>query len=176
MQNELNSGLTLPPKPTRAAAPASREIDTRDNAKQPEAWTPPGELPSPTPRQGIRFKWVRCVTRGITDKTNVHRHLHQKYEICTVEDVPELAYLVDMKVQGTGYETNTSGNIEFGGLLLMKIPEHLAEQRNAHYQAIHATQEEVIDARLMQHQDPRMPMSNNRKSSVKFGKNAQTAD
>lgn len=154
----------------RPGAPLPRAADTREAAAAPKAWVAPGALPSPTPRPGVRYKWTRISTRGESDKTNMHRALTSGWTMVAPEDVPELAYLVNTAARGTGYEINTSGNVEFGGLVLMQISEVGAQTRDAYYRNMHRSQEENIDNMLMQNNDPRMPLHNNRKSEVSFGR------
>ena len=61
-------------------------------------------------------------------------------------------------------------NIEIGGLILCKTPEEFVEQRNAYYQQQTEAQANAVDNSLMRESDPRMPMFNERKSTVSFGK------
>jgi hypothetical protein len=61
-------------------------------------------------------------------------------------------------------------NIEIGGLLLCKAPEELVDQRNDYYQNMTEQQTKAIDNSFMKQNDPRMPLFNERKSSVSFGK------
>jgi hypothetical protein len=61
-------------------------------------------------------------------------------------------------------------NIEIGGLLLCKTPDEFVEQRNKHYRIQAENQMEAVDSNLMRQSDPRMPLFNEKKSTVTFGK------
>ena len=70
---------------------------------------------------------------------------------------------------------NTLESVGVGGLILAKIPEETAEERNA---CVHEQQTEnqmnAVDNNLMRENDPRMPISNERKSKVTFGASGKT--
>ena len=57
-----------------------------------------------------------------------------------------------------------------GGLMLCKAPVELVEERTEYYQKVTDSQMDSVDNNLMRESDPRMPMFNNRKSEVTFGK------
>jgi hypothetical protein len=61
-------------------------------------------------------------------------------------------------------------NIEVGGLLLCKIPEEFMKQRAAYFDDMSRKQTESVDNNLMRQSDPRMPIFNERRSTVSFGK------
>ena len=49
-------------------------------------------------------------------------------------------------------------------------PEEMAEQRNNHYLKQSEQQIKAVDNNLMKQNDPRMPLFNERKTKVTFGK------
>ena len=57
-----------------------------------------------------------------------------------------------------------------GGLMLCKAPVELVKERTEHYQKVTDSQMQSVDNNLMRESDPRMPLFNNRKSEVTFGK------
>ena len=61
-------------------------------------------------------------------------------------------------------------NIVIGGLMLCKAPQELVDERTAHYTAQTQNQIRSVDNNLMRENDPRMPLFNERKSKVTFGK------
>jgi hypothetical protein len=79
------------------------------------------------------------------------------------EEQPTLQLLIDPN-------SRFKDNIEVGGLLLCKTPIELVNQRNAHFQKITSDQTTAVDNNLMRANDPRMPLFNDKKSSVSFGK------
>ena len=54
--------------------------------------------------------------------------------------------------------------------MLCKAPVELAEDRNAYYNNQAQQQMHAVDNNLMRENDPRMPLFNDRKSKVTFGK------
>ena len=61
-------------------------------------------------------------------------------------------------------------NIVVGGLMLCKAPEEMVAERNDYYKQQTAAQMQSVDNNLMRESDPRMPIFNDRKSTVTFGK------
>ena len=61
-------------------------------------------------------------------------------------------------------------NVVVGGLMLCKAPEELVKERNDYYKQQTAAQMRSVDNNLMRESDPRMPIFNDRKSTVTFGK------
>ena len=54
--------------------------------------------------------------------------------------------------------------------MLCKTPIEFVEQRNGYYQKQAEGQIEAVDNNLMRQNDPRMPLFNERKTEVTFGK------
>jgi hypothetical protein len=61
-------------------------------------------------------------------------------------------------------------NIVIGGLLLCKAPVEMVEERTDHFQQQTDSQMSSVDNNLMRENDPRMPLFNDRKTKVTFGK------
>ena len=59
--------------------------------------------------------------------------------------------------------------IGVGGLLLAKVPEEIAQQRQAYMTDRHKQRDEAIENDLMKEQDQRMPINVDRQSRVTFG-------
>jgi hypothetical protein len=72
-------------------------------------------------------------------------------------------------------DTNSrfQGNVESTGLLLCKTPVEMVEQRAAWYANQNRSQIEAVDNSFMKTNDPRMPLYNERKSSISFGKGSK---
>jgi hypothetical protein len=60
-------------------------------------------------------------------------------------------------------------NIVIGGLMLCKVPEEIADERNHYYQHQTEAQMESVDNNLMRENDARMPLFKERGSKVTFG-------
>ncbi len=140
-----------------------REQETREKKTRKRAWTKPEVLPSPTPQEGFAFHWVRVSTRGQADPTNVSSKLREGWEPVKAVDHPEIE-LVSIENE------RFKDNVIMGGLMLCKAPVELVEERTEYYQKVTDSQMDSVDNNLMRESDPRMPMFNNRKSEVTFGK------
>jgi len=140
-----------------------REQETREKKTRKRAWTKPEVLPTPTPQEGYAFHWVRVSTRGQADPTNVSSKLREGWEPVKAVDHPEIE-LVSIENE------RFKDNVIMGGLMLCKAPVELVEERTEYYQKVTDSQMDSVDNNLMRESDPRMPMFNNRKSEVTFGK------
>jgi len=146
-------------------APRSKDDRGKKAARQP--WKPPQVLETPEAPPGMRYRWIRTHIRGEEDKTNVHMRLREGYEPVNPSEVE-------------GYDLPTidegkhAGTVGVGGLILAKIPEETANERNEYYQRQTEHQMTAVDNDLMKDSDPRMPISQERKSKVTFGGSGET--
>jgi hypothetical protein len=140
-----------------------REQTTREKTTRKQAWRRPEVLPSPTPEAGYDFKWVRVSTQGQVDAMNVSSKLREGWEPVRAEDHPEITMV-------TVENERFKDNVVIGGLMLCKAPSELPQERNAHYEQQNDAQIHSVDNNLMRENDPRMPLFNERKTKVTFGK------
>ena len=140
-----------------------RELETREKTVRKTAWTRPEVLPSPAPQQGYAFRWIRVTTQGNVDATNVSSKIREGWEPVKASDHPEIT-LVSIENE------RFKDNVVIGGLLLCKAPEEMVVQRNDYYNQQSQAQMSSVDNNLMRENDPRMPLFNERKSQVTFGK------
>jgi hypothetical protein len=141
----------------------NRELGTREKTARKRAWTRPETLPSPLPQDGWNFYWVRVSTRGEADAMNFSSKLREGWEPCKAVDHPEI-HLVT--VENDRYKEN----IVIGGLMLCKAPSEMVEERAEYYQSQTESQIRSVDHSFMRENDPRMPLFNERKTKVTFGK------
>jgi len=141
----------------------NRELDTRERKVRKKAWTRPEVLPSPNPEPGYDFHWVRVSTQGQIDATNVSSKLREGWEPVKATDHPEIT-IVAIE------QERFKDNIVIGGLMLCKAPKEMIEERNAYYNDQAQAQMTSVDNSLMRENDPRMPLFNERKTKVTFGK------
>jgi hypothetical protein len=141
----------------------TREIETRATTERPKQWMPAELLPEPKKIPGYRYRWIRVATLGAADPRNVSGKMREGWETVPMEEQPEMQLLVDPN-------SRFKDNIEIGGLLLCKTPEEFVEQRNKHYSQQANAQMDAVDNSLMRQSDPRMPLFNEKKSTVSFGK------
>ena len=141
----------------------TREIETRETVERPKQWMPAELLPEPRKIPGYRYRWIRVATLGAADPRNVSGKMREGWETVPIEEQPEMQLLVDPN-------SRFKDNIEIGGLLLCKTPKEFVEQRNKHYSQQANAQMDAVDNNLMRQSDPRMPLFNEKKSTVSFGK------
>ena len=141
----------------------NRELESREKTARKRAWVRADTLPNPTPEEGYEYHWVRVSTRGEVDPMNVSLKLREGWEPVKASDHPEIF------VAGVENE-RFKDNILIGGLLLCKAPREMVEERNEFFQNESANQIRSVDHNLMRENDPRMPLFNERKTKVTFGK------
>ena len=141
----------------------NRELETRETTVRKKSWTRPEVLPTPNPEPGYQFHWVRISTRGEADPMNVSGKLREGWEPVKASDHPEIFL--------AGIESDRfKDNIVVGGLLLCKAPVELVEERNDFYTQQAEAQIRSVDNNFMRENDPRMPLFNERKTKVTFGR------
>jgi hypothetical protein len=140
-----------------------RELETREKTARKTAWKRPEVLPSPTPEEGYTYRWIRVANQGQVDATNVSSKLREGWTAVKASDHPEITLV-------TIENDRFKDNVVIGGLMLCKAPIELANERNEHYSQQTASQMNAVDNNLMRENDPRMPLFNDRKSKVTFGK------
>ena len=141
----------------------ARELENRESAQRNKVWTPPQTLPAPAPQPGWVFRYIRTSTMGQADPQNTSAKFREGWEPVKAEDHPELMHHADPN-------SKYKGNIEIGGLLLCKAPEELMKQRDDHYAMQAKAQIQSVDNNFMRLNDERMPLFNERKTAVSFGK------
>jgi|TARA_R110000751_G_scaffold255580_1_gene355120 hypothetical protein len=141
----------------------NREHTTREKSTRKRGWQRPEVLPSPAPEDGYAFKWVRVSTQGRIDATNVSSKLREGWEPVKAEDHPEITMVA---IENEKFKDN----VVIGGLMLCKAPSELPQERNAYYEQQSTAQIHSVDNNLMRENDPRMPLFNERKTKVTFGK------
>ena len=140
-----------------------RELETRVVQERPKQWSPPELLPEPDKQPGFAYRWIRVATLNAPDPRNLSAKLREGWEPVKIEEQPQFQMLVDPA-------SRYKDNVEVGGLLLCKTPEEFVQQRNAHYAKQAQANYDAVDSNLMRENDPRMPLFNERKSTVSFGK------
>jgi len=140
-----------------------RNLETRDLEARPTAWRQPDLLPEPDKEAGYTYRWIRVSMLNSSDPRNISSKLREGWEPVKTEEQPRFRLFIDP-------DSRFKDNIEIGGLLLCKIPTEFMEQRAAYHDEIARKQVESVDNTLMRQSDPRMPLFNERRSTVSFGK------
>jgi len=140
----------------------SRASQTRSKTERPKKWTPPTSLDAPKPPAGFRHRWIRSEIVGFDDTKNVMGQLRSGWELVRADEYTDQDYPV---VKDGKY----AGIIGVGGLLLARIPEEIAKQRDEYFKKQTEARDEAIDSDLMKEQHPSMPINIDRQTSVTFG-------
>ena len=140
----------------------SRASQTRSKTERPKKWTPPTSLDAPKPPAGFRHRWIRAEIVGFDDTKNIMGQLRSGWELVRADEYEGQDYPV---VKDGKY----AGIIGVGGLLLARIPEEIAKQRDEYFKKQTEARDEAIDSDLMKEQHPSMPINIDRQTSVTFG-------
>jgi hypothetical protein len=141
----------------------TRELETRSTYERPTAWAQPELLPEPDKQPGFDYRWIRVATLNQADPRNLSAKMREGWEPVRIEEQPQFQLLVDPS-------SRYKDNVEIGGLLLCKTPSEFVEQRNKHYAEQADAQMVAVNNTLMRQSDPRMPIFNEGKTTVSFGK------
>ena len=156
-------------QPTRASQVQSDSTKVKSQAAKikPKAalkpWTPPSYLDTPNAPNGYRHRWVRIETLGVPDTKNIQGRLRTGYELVRADEYPEDDFpaITDGKYAGV---------IGHGGLVLTRVPEEIAQQREAYYRKQAQDQVDATDNDLLKEQDRRMPIDIDKQSRTFGGK------
>ena len=140
-----------------------RASQTRSKSERPKVWVPPSSLDAPPAPDGFRYRWIRAEVMGFQDTKNISGRLREGYELVRAEEVENSS---DYPVLEEG---RYKGVIGVGGLLLAKVPEEIAKQRQEYMTQRHADLSKAVDHDLMKEQDKRMPINIERQSRVTIG-------
>ena len=155
-------------KPTRASQTKSDSTKVESKAKtvapkvQPKVWAPPSYLDTPNAPNGFRHRWVRIEIMGFVDTKNIQGRLRSGYELVRADEYPseDFPAIMDGKYAGV---------IGHGGLVLTRVPEEIAKQREDYYAKEAGDQMTAIDNDLMKEQHRGMPIDIDRQSRTTFG-------
>ena len=140
----------------------SRASQTREKTSQKKVWSPPSALDAPPAPTGFRHRWLRAESLGFQDTKNIQGRIRSGYELVRADEYPEGDYPV---VEDGKYK----GVIGVGGLVLARVPEEIAQQRQEYYAKQHEEKVKAADNDLMKEEHPSMPINIDRQSRVTFG-------
>ena len=147
----------------------SRSADTREKDNRPKIWKMPSALEIPeeaaeqAKSQGITYRWVRESVLGQDDKTNVSKRFREGFVPVRPEELPGFH---DLPTVDDGRH---AGIIGVGGLILCKIDQDIADQRNEFFEQQTMNQMTAVENDLMREENPSMPITTSRSSKVTFG-------
>jgi hypothetical protein len=145
-----------------------RKIETREKEARKRGWVPPSNLDAPEPPEGFHHRWVRAEFRGEQDEKNIMARLRSGYEFVRKEEYPDRMDLPSIN------DGKYKGVIGVGGLLLMRCPIEVKEDRDAYFQELTKGKHDSIDNDLMKDEHPSMPISQEKRSRVEFGGNKKS--
>ena len=139
-----------------------RVSETRVKQEKPKVWTPPSSLDAPPAPDGYRHRWIRSESMGQDDTRNISGKIRSGWKLVRADEYPDSDYPI---VENGKH----AGVIGVGGLVLARIPEELAKQREDYYRQMTADRNEALDSDLMKEQHPSMPINQERQTRVTFG-------
>ena len=148
---------------TKGVKTLSRKQETREKDVRPRGWVPPSNLEAPEPPEGFHHRWVRSEYRGMADEKNIIGRLRSGYEFVKSDEYPDrmdLPSIADGKYKGV---------IGIGGLLLMRCPIEVKEDRDEYFRSLTDTKTKAIENDLHKEEHPAMPIHQERQSRVSFG-------
>ena len=140
----------------------SRVSETRVKQEKPKVWAPPSSLDAPPAPDGYRHRWIRAESMGQDDTRNMSGKIRSGWDLVRGDEYPDYDY-------PTVNDGKYAGVIGVGGLVLARIPEELAKQREAYYNQMNADRNEALENDLMKEQHPSMPINQDRQTRVTFG-------
>ena len=140
----------------------SRASQTRAKTEKPKVWTPPSSLDAPPAPDGYRHRWIRAESMGFDDTKNMSGKVRSGWDLVRADEYPEHDY-------PSVNEGRYAGVIGVGGLVLARIPEELAKQREAYYKQMTQDRNDALENDVLKEQHPSMPINQERQTRVTFG-------
>ena len=140
----------------------SRASQTRAKQEKPKVWTPPSSLDAPPAPDGYRHRWIRAESMGFDDTKNMSGKIRSGWDLVRADEYPDTDY-------PSVTEGRYAGVIGVGGLVLARIPEELAKQREAYFDQKTADRNEALEHDVLKEQHPSMPINQDRQTRVTFG-------
>ena len=140
----------------------SRVSQSRVKNERPKVWTPPSSLDAPPAPDGYRHRWLRAESMGFDDTKNMSGKVRSGWDLVRADEYPEHDY-------PSVNEGRYAGVIGVGGLVLARIPEELAKQREAYFNQMTADRNEALENDVLKEQHPSMPINQDRQTRVTFG-------
>ena len=140
----------------------SRASQTRAKQEKPKVWTPPSSLDAPPAPDGYRHRWIRAESMGFDDTKNMSGKVRSGWDLVRADEYPDHDY-------PSVNEGRYAGVIGVGGLVLARIPEELAKQREAYFNQMTQDRNDALENDVLKEQHPSMPINQDRQTRVTFG-------
>ena len=141
----------------------SRSLETREQTARTRGWAPPSNLDAPEPPEGFHHRGIRAEYRGQQDEKNVMGRLRSGYEPVMASEYPDRLDLPSIS------DGKWKGVIGVGGLILMRCPVEVKEDRDAYFAGKTIEQTQSVENDLHKEEHPSMPIHQERQSRVTFG-------
>ena len=142
----------------------SRKNEDRESGKRKVSWERPSMLPTPEPRDGIEYRYIRTSLQGNSDTSNVSSKFREGWTPARRDDHPDLHAMSDI-------DSRFQDNIEIGGLLLCQNAAERVEARREKQLEQAQNQMAAVDNSYLKQSDPRMPLLKpERQTRTSFGK------
>jgi hypothetical protein len=148
---------------TKGIKNLSRKTETREQVTRKRGWVPPSNLDAPEPPEGYHHRWVRSEYRGQQDEKNVIGRLRSGYELVRADEYPDRMDLPSIE------DGKYKGVIGTGGLILMRCPVEVKEDRDEYFRNLTNDKTNAIEQDLHKDEHPAMPIHQERQSRVTFG-------
>ena len=148
---------------TKGIKNLSRKQETREKVTRKRGWVPPSNLDAPEPPEGYHHRWVRAEYRGQLDEKNVIGRIRSGYELVRADEYPDRMDIP--AVQDGKYK----GVIGTGGLILMRCPVEVKEDRDEYFRNLTNDKTTAIEKDLHKDEPQGMPIHQERQSRVTFG-------
>ena len=135
----------------------SRASQTRDKESRKKVWTPPSSLDAPPAPTGFRHRWLRAESLGFNDSKNIQGRLRSGYELVRADEYPDSDF-------PTVDDGKYKGVIGVGGLVLARVPDEIAQQRQEYYANQHQEKVKASDNDLMKDRQTRVTFGGSKKS------------
>jgi hypothetical protein len=104
---------------------APRASDTREATKKKLVWSPGSNLPTPDPRDGLEYRYVRVSARGHIDNVNYSKAMRDYWTPVKASEYPELKVMSDRN-------SDFPDGIIVGGLVLCCRDTEIGDQIRAY--------------------------------------------
>ena len=148
---------------TKGIKNLSRKTETREQVTRKRGWVPPSNLDAPEPPEGYHHRWVRSEYRGQQDEKNVIGRLRSGYKLVRADEYPDRMDLPSIE------DGKYKGVIGTGGLILMRCPVEVKEDRDEYFRNLTNDKTNAIEQDLHKDEHPAMPIHQERQSRVTFG-------
>ena len=137
---------------------------TRASTTRKKTWTPPSQLDvGQEAPEGIHYRWVRHELLNNSDDANVNSRIRQGYEPVKPEELVDSA-MPDILDRG-----KHAGTVRSGDLILMKVPQEIADQRDEYYADQSKRMSSAYNQDLKNSSTAAMPVSDDSKTTYSSG-------